>query len=252
MLISNGQIELNQTKSSTEKTWPHLPVDIAIQNALIKQCVFIINQQKLLVTNGNLQAQYQLKHDDYQINWQLSGSLHNYPMHSDGSISLNPKFINLPKFELNSSDSKILASGKLDTQWQGQWQINIKNLQHFMPNSSGQLESNGIIHGDRATPIIQAAIQAQHLHYQEYQLNNLQSHFVIDPTLQKPWQIQMTANGLQYKKIAIENNCHYQVKAHSINNKYNCTYNKAINNYQLYYKDNYKTKYGSVNYNNYK
>ncbi len=110
----------------------------------------------------------------------------------------------MPQFELNSNNSKILASGTLNKQWHAQWQINIKDLQHFLPNSSGQFESTGTITGERKTPLIQAMVNAHQIHYQNYQLNNLQSHFIIDPNLQKPSQIEMQASGIQFKKYMLD------------------------------------------------
>ncbi len=84
-----------------------------------------------------------------------------------------------------------------------QWQIDIKNLQDFLATSSGQLHSDGSISGNRSHPIINTVIFAKQLQYQQYQLKNMQSQFIIDPTFQKPWQIQLTAAGLQYKKMNI-------------------------------------------------
>lgn len=204
LLIDNGHIQIKTNQAHPTNQWLHLPFNIALNQLTIQQFVINYDKQTFVINDAQLQGHYQSKNNYYQLNWQLAGESHHYPMQSHGSFSLTPQSITLPDFELRSIDSTVQAHGTLNTQWQGQWQLDIKNLQHFIPDSAGQLISNGTINGERSAPIIHTTIQANQLHYADYQINSLNSELIIDPAFQKPWQIQLSADGLHIKKYIID------------------------------------------------
>lgn len=204
ILVDSGKLQIKSLKTEKSAKWRHLPFNIILKNILLQGFTIDYLQQQLLINNANLQGSYLLKNNSYQLSWQLFATSHQYPLLSKGAFSTSLHHTDIPYLLIQSGDNTIKANGNLDTQWHGQWQVNIKNMQHFLTNSSGEFKSNGAIMGERSSPIINTAIFARQFHYQQFQLKNVNSYFVIDPTLQKPWQIQLAADGLQYKNYAID------------------------------------------------
>ncbi len=204
IMVKSGAMQINTLNSKKSSKWLHYPFTIQLKKLLVQQFNVNYDQQNIVLNNANLQGNYTIQSNNYQFTWQLVAKAHHYPLQSQGSMSISPETIVMPYLFLQSADSTIKANGLVNNHWQGQWQIDIKNLQHFIPNSTGQLHSVGTINGDHSHPIINATVFAKQLQYKQYQLKNLQSEFVMDPNFQKPWQIQLNANGFQYKKLIID------------------------------------------------
>lgn len=129
---------------------------------------------------------------------------HSYPFTIYAKLFLSPIDTIINNFVIQSGNSKITASGKLDNQWHMQWQIAIKNLQDFVPTALGQINSTGLITGDARLPLIQTTIDAQKLHYQNKYIDSLHGNFLIDTTLHHPWQIQLAAKNIKLDKLLFD------------------------------------------------
>src|SRR5207248_316066 len=96
------------------------------------------------------------------------------------------------KIKLN--DALIDVTGKLEKNWDVDWQINIPDLAVLIPESAGSLSTSGTISGPLWAPTIRAIVQGKKLFYENQEIAQLngEASIVVQPKVNSTLRISAT------------------------------------------------------------
>lgn len=81
---------------------------------------------------------------------------------------------------INSKDAKLTFLGKLNKTWQVEWHFHVPMIQQILPDTLGDLESNGYLTGELKNPQISVVNTLNDFRYQDFALNKLQNKIAIN------------------------------------------------------------------------
>ncbi len=100
----------------------------------------------------------------------LQGNLLNQPIAGAGLISLSNDSVQIKQLQLSSGDAKLNISGKLEQQFDLNWQLKIPHLQHLLPEFKGDISAQGQLSGSRKAPVLEGKINSNSIFYEDNQL----------------------------------------------------------------------------------
>lgn len=116
---------------------------------------------------------------------KLSGSLHIDQLPQQHYIDANLKL----------GDNTVFAKGYVGAKNDLQWDLQILQLSHYLPDTKGQIQSKGVLTGSRASPTIDASLQGRNLAYLDWSADKLDvdAHYLDD---HHPINIHLSGSGI--------------------------------------------------------
>jgi translocation and assembly module TamB len=146
---------------------------------------------------GHIQGQFDLS--------RASARWHDYPLTASAQISADERGYHLPFVRFNSHSAQGEIKGRFGETLDLQWDINIRNLAHFVTTAQGGLHSQGQVYGTPTQPKLKAQLQGTALAWQDTHLDALDAKAelnLFDPNA--PLQIQLTATQLRQGTHTLE------------------------------------------------
>lgn len=143
-------------------------------------------------------------HLDFQLH-SLTGVLRQRSIKASGVFHFLGDRLVFENFSLQAATSSLLMQGELSKNSHFTWRIHIADLLDFLPDASGQADSQGLIKKDIQFPDIQLKANIQKLRYQKFLINQLNA--VVDFSADMPRQFiwQLKGNDLYLGKVQIQN-----------------------------------------------
>lgn len=105
-------------------------------------------------------------------------------------------------FNLNSKlkwgDAHLFLQGGATEQWKLNWQLSFPNITDLLINSSGKMDSQGYIYGQRNSPHLKILVNASHLNFSDSGIERLRANIDLDLAENGIFQIAINAENLHY------------------------------------------------------
>lgn len=111
--------------------------------------------------------------------------------------------VDIHQIEIQSEDINFLVRGSIHQQWNINWQVDIKNLNKFIPVLQGKLALRGKINGAMAYPKFDIIAKKSNLLWKNYQFKQIQTAINID-SKNKKWFFKLAAAKLINKTFTFE------------------------------------------------
>lgn len=95
------------------------------------------------------------------------------------------------------NQNTLMLNGGLDKQWRLTGKLHIANLNSFLTQSTGQLDVDGSLTGERADPVIEITIPTTTLQWQDQSFQGLQAKFHLDTAHTALWTGEIKLNKLE-------------------------------------------------------
>lgn len=148
----------------------------------------------------------------------LKGQLRGVPLDGEALLIIDNDTYAIPSLTLASGRSHLNASGTLNEAWNVQWEMDIHNINEFLPTArlkhSGTFQGKGLLTGPRERPHINAELHGNNLMMGEaYGIGNVRLLMDIDTQNKLPSQLDLMANGITIGDQRVEN---VMVKGHGL------------------------------------
>ncbi|HYA37434.1 MAG TPA: translocation/assembly module TamB domain-containing protein [Candidatus Methylomirabilis sp.] len=135
---------------------------------------------------------------------ELSGTLRNKPWRLAGGITAEGDHYSLRALELRAGTSRLQAAGRIDNQWQCQWQLAAPDLADLLPQASGSIDASGGVTGARRQPRVTARVNARALAWRNDRATALNADVDLDLADHVDSHITLQADGLRARGRAID------------------------------------------------
>jgi len=135
---------------------------------------------------------------------QLTGTLRNKPWHLAGGITVEGDQYSLPALELRAGTSHLRAAGRLEKQWQCEWQLAAPDLAELIPQASGRLNASGSLTGARQRPHVNAQVSARSLAWRDDRAAALDAAVDLDLSDNADSRITLQADGLRARGQTVD------------------------------------------------
>ena len=112
-------------------------------------------------------------------------------------IFQNLKFnsVDIHQINIQSDDVNLLLQGSLHQQWHINWQLNIKELNKFIPELQGKVALQGKINGEAQYPEFNIIAEKTNLQWQDWKFQQIQGVLNIN-SKNKKWIFDLSTNQL--------------------------------------------------------
>lgn len=105
---------------------------------------------------------------------------------------------------LNTSLGKLAIKGHHRSNWQLQWNVNLRRLDKISPYLQGSITGKGSIHGDFKQPNIAGTLAATGLSYTDLHLNTLRSNWNVNLNPSKPSFFRININKFEAPGLSLD------------------------------------------------
>jgi len=112
----------------------------------------------------------------------VQGELRGYPVKASAVIEILDGMYRLPQLEIYSGSAHLSASGSYSKELDAEWNINIPELGHLLPEGKGSFKGEGKVKGEAALPRITADLTGGGLSFDNYKAGDLAVDINIDTT----------------------------------------------------------------------
>lgn len=218
-MLPSGQLVLHTDGSSTAATNINLTASLLGGETSLKGQVqwSPVLQWQVTSTAKDMNPGVKYKQWPGKLHWQLASSgslpekglsteldivsfggiLREHPLSGTGRISIKEDDILIDALRLSSAASTLKADGSLGDTSNLQWNLSINDLSDLLPDSSGQLQAEGMVQGLMQSPRLDMQLQASSVRFQELTLEELTSDVKLDLSWQEPFSISLNGTALQ-------------------------------------------------------
>jgi translocation and assembly module TamB len=111
---------------------------------------------------------------------RLGGELRGLPLAGHGEFRLDGAAMVFNGIQLSSGSAQISADGKLDSQSQLEWNLQVPDLGDLLPDGRGRIQASGKLLGDMKQPRINASLVAEKVELDTFSLQQLEGDFDLD------------------------------------------------------------------------
>ena len=117
------------------------------------------------MSTGLLQAQADIR--------EMQGKIRGHPVAMSGLVTWHDQGADIKEMILKSEQSKVELNGRISDSSSLKWRVDTQDLHDLHPQLNGEFIASGMLRGSFRTPLIDADINAAHLHGQNYQIGKL-------------------------------------------------------------------------------
>ncbi len=133
----------------------------------------------------------------YQIDLkQLSGYFRRHQLSGYLKFIHNNSVEKSINSDIRLDNAHLMINGDYKFYWQIKWFLHIPNLAMILPNSQGEIDSQGAISGQLLNPILQGNIKAENVIYQQFHLGSLLGKIYVDFLGKQNSKLNLTAQNI--------------------------------------------------------
>lgn len=133
----------------------------------------------------------------------LSGQLHGKALSGQINATVNHETITITQAKLNLASNHIQVQGKINKQWQLDWQVMINNVADFIPDAGGKIISKGKLDGALTNPNLVGQLTIQQFYYQDNRIKQLAAIFNLHSDDTAESKVSINANDVQINHTTI-------------------------------------------------
>lgn len=125
----------------------------------------------------------------------LDGELRGHVLRGRGLVRQEGEQLEVRGLELGSGQARLALEGRLDAQWQADWQLEIPSLAELLPEGQGRLAGQGRLRGPREAPRVEAHLEGAGLAWERHAAQQLALD--LDWDTGDRWELRLEAEGLR-------------------------------------------------------
>ncbi len=135
---------------------------------------------------------------------ELHGQLEEALISGGGRLDAHNDQYDFSELHLAIGETMLSLDGAIRDEWSLRWQVVSDDLRALWPSLHGALDANGQIRGARAQPRYTAAITANHVSFEAYGVDSLDTELTFSRAVDAPIEIRLEATNITQPVVDIE------------------------------------------------